>query len=242
MTKEEYLAVTKKFAPMKTEHDFVRIGPDSDGGYLVPDDLEGIKVCFSPGVCFNAGFEADIKERYGINSHQADYSVETPPEGFEPLSFTKKYLGAYNNEKFMTLESWVREHDDGKDDLLLQMDIENGEYATLIATPDEILKRFRIIVLEVHGLDKWAIPVMHITADAMISKLQENFVVVHTHPNNFGGLHNLDGLIVPDTVEITLLRKDRCTVEGPVKDLPHPLDRPCAPHGQDFVLPDSVRL
>lgn len=242
MTVFEYLAVTKKYAPMKTQHELIRIGPDSDGGYLIPNDLEGINVCFSPGVCYNAGFEQDIKDKFGINSHQADFSVEQAPPGFEPLSFTKKYLGALNDDKYMTLESWVRAHDNTQEDLLLQMDIENGEYETLLATPDEILKRFRIIVLEVHGLDKWVTPVMHMISNAMISKLLQNFVVVHSHPNNFGGYHVLDGLVVPDTIEITLLRRDRCTEQGPVTDLPHPLDRPCSPEGEDWHLPRSVRL
>jgi hypothetical protein len=35
----------------------LRIGGDSDGGYLVPDDLENISSCFSPGVSDIFNFE-----------------------------------------------------------------------------------------------------------------------------------------------------------------------------------------
>ena len=35
----------------------IRLGNDGDGGYLVPDDLNGIEACFSPGVAGNVNFE-----------------------------------------------------------------------------------------------------------------------------------------------------------------------------------------
>ena len=35
----------------------LRIGGDSDGGYLLPDDLENISSCFSPGVSDIFDFE-----------------------------------------------------------------------------------------------------------------------------------------------------------------------------------------
>ena len=54
----------------------------------------------------------------------------------------------------MTMESWVNESiGDASGDLLLQMDIEGYEYETLLAMPDSLLRRFRIIVVEFHSLD-----------------------------------------------------------------------------------------
>ena len=43
--------------PLVTEHPLIRIGSPGDGGYLVPNDLEGISTCFSPGVSETADFE-----------------------------------------------------------------------------------------------------------------------------------------------------------------------------------------
>jgi hypothetical protein len=50
------------------------------------------------------------------------------------------------------LETWVKSQAEYQleHDFLLQMDIEGGEYLTLLATPQEVLRRFRIIVLEIH--------------------------------------------------------------------------------------------
>ncbi len=39
------------------------MGGENDGGYLVPDDLEGIEYCFSPGVSNIATFELDCLNR-----------------------------------------------------------------------------------------------------------------------------------------------------------------------------------
>jgi hypothetical protein len=42
--------------PVKTNFDLIRLGSKNDGGYLVPDDLDGIVACFSPGVSRIANF------------------------------------------------------------------------------------------------------------------------------------------------------------------------------------------
>jgi len=181
--------------------------------------------------------------KYGINSHQADFSVGGPPHGFSPLSFTKKYIGAYDDDVYMTMESWVTrqwEYDLGRD-LILQMDIEGAEYSSLLATPDRILKRFRIIVLEMHGLQDWAQSSFYEIASSLINKLSQSFIVVHNHPNNHGGMFNINGFEMPGTIEITLLRKDRCKVIEKTEVFPHHLDAPCGPQLPEVVLPDGFR-
>src|SRR4051794_36195573 len=42
--------------PWITEHPLIRLGGEHDGGYLLPDDLDGIVACFSPGVSDEASF------------------------------------------------------------------------------------------------------------------------------------------------------------------------------------------
>ena len=71
--------------------EFIRIGSDNDGGYLVPNDLEGIKYCYSPGVSNNSDFE-DQLSTYGIECFLADYSVDAPAKDNPLFLFTKKYL------------------------------------------------------------------------------------------------------------------------------------------------------
>jgi hypothetical protein len=64
--------------PATTNHHLIRIDGDSDGGYLIPDALEHLEFCFSPGVAFTADFEDDLTKR-GVKCFLADYSVDRPP-------------------------------------------------------------------------------------------------------------------------------------------------------------------
>ena len=75
------------------------------------------------------------------------------------------------------------------------------------------LRRFRIIVIELHDLerlmDKHAFAVMR----AALDRITDDFYVVHNHPNNFGGSVRFRSLItIPRVLEITFLRREsgRC--------------------------------
>ena len=54
--KSDVLNLIQKLHPKKTIKPLIRMGPNGDGGYLIPDDLEGIEACFSPGVDQVSGF------------------------------------------------------------------------------------------------------------------------------------------------------------------------------------------
>lgn len=231
----------KKLRPQKTRFDLVRIGGAEDGGYLLPDDLVDIAVCFSPGVAETATFEADLLQKMGINSHLADYSVNQPPKNFKPSSFTKKFVGTVNDQMYMTLDKWVseqKEFESGKD-FLLQMDIEGWEYPSLLSVSEDVLKRFRIIVLEVHDIESWGHPPFFRMVEACFAKLLQHFYVVHNHPNNFCGVINMGGFEAPRVVELTLLRKDRSDTLGYCEQFPHPLDAPCVPSYKELHLPKN---
>lgn len=225
--------------PVKTRLELTRIGRDEDGGYLVPMDLEGITACFSPGVDTVASFESDLKKRFGIGSHLADFTVDRAPDGFEPLSFTKKFVGAHDGPRFTTLDSWMAGQPEYKQkgDFLLQMDIEGTEYAALLATRRVHLRRFRIMVIEFHDVAAWSSKPFFQVVRATFAKLLQDFVPVHIHVNNFQGVANSGGVPLPRVFEMTLLRRDRAKPLGPCDSFPHPLDKPNNPDRPEIVLP-----
>src|SRR5882672_11550397 len=128
-----------KLKPQNCGRDLIRLGSDRDGGYLLPDDLEGIQYCFSPGVGASVDFENHLA-LLNIKSFLADYSNDWPPVERPEFTFDKKYLGANNTDAFFTLEAWKERYlSNYKGDLLLQMDIEGYEYEVLLSTPIEVL-------------------------------------------------------------------------------------------------------
>ena len=239
--KDKLKAIIQALRPVKTKYDLIRVGGDNDGGYLIPDDLDGIAACFSPGVDVTATFEKDLLSR-GIRSHLADASVDGPPEGLEVASFAKKYLGGCNNATHMTLMDWVLSTPDyySDGDLLLQMDIEGAEYTTLLCAPSTVLNKFRIIVVEIHNVQTWFNPLAMGVVEAFFEKLLENFNVVHIHPNNNCSFIQYDEVFFPSVFELTLLRKDRADPEGFVDSFPHPLDQPNVTDKPDRSIPEEL--
>jgi len=213
----------------------VRIGGDQDGAYLVPDDLEGVAACFSPGVNNWKTFEDELVHSHGIVCHMCDHSSDV--DAFAtPLidgrqTFLKKWLDVNGTADSIALADWVAMRAPGAADLLLQMDIEGAEYRNLLGTPDEVLRRFRIVVLELHGLEVALDEVRFEEQLApLLRKLDRHFICVHAHPNNCCGEVLLPGteLNLPRVIELTFLRRDRFSPTaqpvGPAPVLPHPLD------------------
>jgi hypothetical protein len=66
-SKDELSDLIRSLHPVDTGKELLRVGPSGDGGYLVPDDLEGIEYCFSPGVSSESGFEAALAEILQLN-------------------------------------------------------------------------------------------------------------------------------------------------------------------------------
>lgn len=222
--------------PVETEHPLIRVGSEADGGYLIPDDLSGIEACFSPGVATTADFEAGMAAR-GIRCFLADASVEAPPVAGSMFDFERKYLGTHVQGEFITLADWVQRKAPGTADLLLQMDIESAEYRVLLTTSPEVLRRFRIMVIEFHHLasiyDRSGLDLVSTT----FARIMDDFEIVHIHPNNRIRPVAYKGFVTPPLLEFTFLRRDRVRTRRPALQFPHPLDRTNFAKRPDFALP-----
>jgi hypothetical protein len=221
--------------PLDTNHELIRVGGESDGGYLIPDDLSGIETCFSPGVSQVADFESGMAAR-GIRCFLADNSVDGPPVASELFDFVKKHLGPEESDSFMTLESWIKAKATDNGDSILQMDIEGSEYGVILDSSLDTLRRFRIVVVEFHQMhaiyDKLAFDFMNLA----FAKLLRAFDVVHIHPNNTSPPIRYKQFSVHPTMEFTFFRKDRIASRRPAMTFPRQLDRPCDPAARDYPL------
>lgn len=234
--RQKLLAFFKAVKPINTSFPLIRLGGDGDGGYLIPDDLEGMRSCFSPGVSTVADFENDLTQK-GIRCFLADHSVDAPPINNPLFDFEKKFLGAVNNDQFMTLKSWMQQKAPHEQDMLLQMDIEGGEYPVILDTSIETFKQFRILVVEFHNLDHLLNPMGFQHIQWAFAKLLKDFAVVHIHPNNWRKPVEYGDITIPAVMEFTFLRKDRVKKIGPATHFPHPLDRKNLPDKPDYPLP-----
>jgi hypothetical protein len=226
----------QRLRPVIPQHPLIKVGPLGDGGYLMPDDWQGIVACFSPGVSTESGFEQQCAAR-GLDVFLADASVAAPAVNHPRFSFRPKYIGAYTAGEFISMDDWVGESPHSNaGDLLLQMDIEGYEYEALLAMSMRVQRRFRIIVVEFHNLHcLFSLPYFAI-ASRVFDKLLATHSCVHIHPNNVRAPITVRGLTIPPLMEFTFHRNDRITTRRYATRFPHPLDAPNIA-GPSYPLP-----
>jgi hypothetical protein len=221
--------------PMYTPSELRRFGPKGDGGYIMPDDLDGVGGCVSPGVSTECGFDVQIAE-LGIDVHLADASVSGPPVSHPKFTFSKLYVDTFDGVDTVTIDKFSRSISPGND-LILQMDIEGAEYRVLNSASDRLLSRFRIMVIEFHSLAALFTPFGFQEISSVFRKLLSTHNIVHIHPNNASTVISAGPIIIPQCMEFTFYRKDRSNFEYRSLRYPHPLDVKNVGDRRDIALP-----
>jgi len=93
-----------------------------------------------------------------------------------------------------------------------------------LPTTDQLLKRFRVIVVEFHQLDQLWNSYFFKIASRVFEKLLQTHSCIHNHPNNYYGTIKVGDIEIPLLTEITFIRNDRVNNSSFVHSLPHPLD------------------
>ena len=222
--------------------DLIRIGAENDGGYLVPNMMNKISHCFSPGVDNISEFEKHLSKLYGIKSFMADASVSGTHIEDSNFSFIKKYIGSKTKKNFITLKDWLDSSlNNSENELILQMDIEGSEYDVLIIESEHILKKFSIMVIEFHAMENIFDKFFLKTLSSIFEKIYRDFSICHVHPNNCGEIVSYGEIEVPKVIEVTFIRNDHLK-ELAIKNLitlPHELDNKNVKDKKDIYMPEK---
>lgn len=224
----------EKLKPIQSGFPLVRVGGEADGGYLLPECFEDCQGVVSPGVGPSALFESFFST-LNIPSILIDGTVDRPPTDAAEFTFVRKMLASTNHSPgTITLQEACDLLGESSKDLILQMDIEGAEWLILESTPDEVLERFRLLVIEFHGFDQMVGRASSFpTVDNIFNRLLEKFAPVHVHVNNcssprttrprgFAGFTKKEN--IPHVFEVTLLRKEFIPADSPYAPIPNSLD------------------
>jgi len=239
----QVIELLKQLTPKNYGYSEVRIGSNEDGGYVVPDDLIGVTECFSPGCAGYWHFEEFLESKYRIHSHICDSEDQRPKNLGSHQDFQPYYLGPTTEQNLITLEDWVSKVQiNDSAEFILQIDIEGAEYLALLSASSELLKRFRIIVIELHHLEvlknRHAFEMLY---KPFFTKLLDSFDVTHAHANNCCGNWQYRDIDFPVILELTLHRKDRRLTEGTSKSGLSDLDFPNLPNLPQLTI-DWARI
>lgn len=184
---------------------FARKGSINDGGYVFCDLGKRYSKLISFGVGDNVDFEYAISEL--VNTMDLyDPNVKSLPRFIENATLHKVGLGPQTGNGFLTLYDSIKDLLPN-DQLLLKIDIEGGEWDSLVATDGELLKSFSQIFLELHHLHQVHESRTLSKYIIALEKLRQHHDLVNIHANNWSPYFVVRGVPLPDTIEITLLRK-----------------------------------
>lgn len=170
----------------------IRLGKDYDGGYVIADIPDITYSCLiSGGISDDISFEEDFIERYQVECHAFDGTIQTLPKE-SSVHYTKKNIGAHNTESMTNLHELI----DSNDSIFVKMDIEGYEFAWLQSLSPEQMDKISQITIEFHK-----------PFDKDIFKKFSNHVLIHFHGNNCCGLRMFKGVQIPVVFECTYIHK-----------------------------------
>lgn len=241
----------KKLSIFSTNHTLKRFGNDSDGGYVAPKEVvNNLDYLISIGVEDNISFELDLMS---INKNLQTVIVDGTIENFttpDKVTFINKNLALENDDNNITLEEILSDID--SENIALQIDIEFDEWDIFNCLPEEILKKFKLIIIELHFvfIDEEALlrsqnltPYFHgfysktykdinkmllKKYNNVLSKFLVDFSIIHLHANNSLKLINYEGINIPPLLEVTFLnnseikKSDLYSGELPISNLDLP--------------------
>jgi hypothetical protein len=237
--------IVRELAPADIEGgQFVRIGRDYDGGYIMLDGFgsQTTDAAFAFGVGRDASWEAQVADR-GIDVYMFDHTVEQPPMRhqrchFVPLGVT----GTKRSERLRTLERLVSDHGMSESKrLMLKMDIEGAEWDVLEQASSSTLDQFTQIVIEFHRLVRAVYRERELErVIRVLRKLNITHQCVHVHGNTNVPRPPvwLGNLVLPDALEVTYVcRRDFTGRMRPnTRYFPTALDQPSHPGRPDLHL------
>src|SRR3954469_25649430 len=214
-----------------------RFGSANDGGYLMCENLiEPLESGYSYGVGANDDWGCEVSRRYHVPVHEYDcFDPARPSCDGGRFVFHNECVGnrAGNREShfFDTLENQISRNGDTGRRMIIKMDIEGGEWESLLAAPEELLASIPQLAMEMHGFDDPRIL-------EALRKLKRNFYLVNLHFNNWSCTPKAAPL--PAWAYQVLWVNRRIGIVAPIAPVPAPmssLNAPDSPTWPDCQLP-----
>lgn len=213
----------------------VRAGNLYDGGYIVPDDFDGIEGVISIGIGDDVSFDKFFADR-DIRVFQYDHTVDGPPSTHDSFVFKKTGWGGVEDGSVISLQQMLEENGLDSDDLVLKFDVEGDEWSALGYISASLLKKFRFIVCEIHSLSMLGDDNFFKKFQNAVDLLTTHHRVVHLHGNNCCGIRVVEGIPLPNVLEVTLYRMDRSQFFPSSSPIPSEIDFPNIQNEPDLIL------
>ncbi|SFP04106.1 Methyltransferase FkbM domain-containing protein [Mesorhizobium sp. NFR06] len=231
--RERILTIGSLLSPMAVSGlDKIRIGSQTDGGYVMLDDFAGVDGALSLGINDDDSWDVDIARR-DIIVHQYDNTIDKSPTSNDKFTFFKEEISSGNSRGVSIDDATDRI---GGKKLVLKCDIEGSEWGAFASVDSNTLKKFSQIVCEFHGFGSINDERSYVMIEKALTKLHTVFDVIHVHANNSGPWMIISGVPFPSVIEITFANRFMYKIEESTEIFPTKLDYPNAPSLPEFYL------
>lgn len=218
----------------------IRLGRIADGGYVMLDDINREHAAYSFGICDDVSWDMDMARR-GCEVYQYDHTINDLPEKNEHFHFFKKGIyarrpGDVKQDNMLEVDELIELNQHAHHDkIILKMDIEGYEWQVLESLSDETMSKFSQITLEIHGVASTNPNARNMILGVM-EKMNRTHQSIHVHANNHGYWAIFGGIFLPDTFELSYVRRSDYQFSICTQSFPGPLDNACHIHRQDFYF------
>jgi len=212
-----------------------RYGSNSDGGYLLNDDILKTDICISLGVGNDYSFDLDLSSECK-EVLMFDHTINGPLITKSNIKFERVGISDVISKDFTTIDEILKQLPD-ESDLILKIDIEGSEWKVLSDLSQTSLLRFRQIIAEFHDLHSIADDKLFSDIRSALKKLNKSHELINIHVNNWSAFQIIEGIPMPDVIEVLYLRRDSSSAENSrITTLNHLGDMPNNPDLSDCSL------
>ncbi len=196
--------------PFDIDRPKIRIGPNTDGGYIFVNDISAHQIIISYGIGREYRFDIEMAER-GHDVYMFDHTIEAIQAENKKLHFFREGVAGRTDisQNLFSIKDHLHRHQIRGDRLILKMDIDGAEFDALEAVPDDTLDRFEQIVLEVHWLNNLVDLAFRDRFRRIFRRINSAFTLFHVHANNWDGPNGLAivaGIPVSTVLELSYVR------------------------------------
>ena len=221
-----------------TNCELERFGESNDGGYLMCGNLlGGVQTGYSYGISGYDGWGCDVSTKAKVTVHEYDCFDTTEPECPRgAMRFHAECVGDRHQTEegrvFDTVTNQFAKNGDTLKRIVMKMDVEGSEWASLLSAPDAVFEQIDQFVVEFHGVDDESHGTLE-QKQRVVQKLKRFFEVGHIHFNNATCSDGIEPF--PSWVYEVLFVSKRLAVVDRTRPAtgPHPLDAPNLPSRPD---------
>ena len=203
---KEYYCLYPLLIPKKViGKNLTLVGRKRDGGYILLDEFENMKIAYSFGISHEIGFDKALADK-NIDIYMYDHTIKSLP--YKNSKFHWKKIGLSGNknknDKLKPLKDLLMENGHlNEKNMILKIDVEYSEWEALYDISEDILKHFKYILLEFHF---WKNETIYYYS--VLKKLLNNHQIFYIHCNGCGKVITLGKYKICEALEVSYVLKE----------------------------------